>query len=379
MELLISIYIFISIFFVLTYSTNKWHRVNISSRQLVFIVVSFAVLLFFHCSVEINSVEDLWSYEICYKEAASLPWSNFSDAFRTKEYAFNYLSKFVSCISDEFRLFLVIYNIILFSIYYITFKKYSVNVPLSIVCMILVVYFQSIFVLRQHLAISVLLLSIPFIINKKIIPYLLICLLAFNLHFSSLVWLPVYFIYNIKNDKMLLLLIGIMAIVIIFLGNYLNDIFNFIGADYSSYIESRTSTSLTVKLIKIICLVLYGLTLRSAIFEQGINRLITVLLFLCTIGYVFAPPVALVDRMLTYYNISFIFAIPLIWAYMRSDSLKFVFVLLFIVLHGYVSIQPLFADYYKNFSIVTLDYSYYILIGLSIFLIYKYYRRKMIV
>ena len=379
MELLIGIYIFICVFFVFTYSKNRRIGSSMPNNQIIYVVISFAVLLYFHCVVEIKSVEDLWSYEIRYKEAASLHWNNFNDAFRTKEYAFNYLNKFVSFISDDFRFFLMIYNIILFSIYYITFKKYSVNVPLSIVCMVLVVYFQSIFVLRQHIAISVLLLSIPFIINKKIIPYLLICILALNLHLSSIAWLPVYFIYNIKNDKALLFIISIVSVMVSLLGAYLDNFFNFIGADYSSYIESKTAMSFTNKLIKIVYLAFYIVILRGSIFEQGINRLVTVLLFLCTIGYLLAPPIPLVDRMLTYYNISLIFAIPLIWAYLRSDLVRFVFVLLVMILNGYVSVQPLYADYYKHFSIVTLEYPYYILIGISTVLIYKYYRRKIIV
>jgi|GEM_PF-1975532 len=374
MELLIGIYIFVCILYLFLCSASSV-SIQTSKPSIAFILLSFTALLYMHCAVDLYSVEDLWSYANRFQEAASMSFANFSDAFRTNEYAFNYFSWIVSLVTHDFRLFLVIYNIILLTIYYYTFKKYSVNVPLAIICMILTVYFQSIFVLRQHLAISILLLSLPFIINKKLIPYLLICVLAFNIHISAIAWLPVYFIYNIEGKKTYLLSLVISAFAITTIISNIGDVFLLIEADYSSYLESNTKISTTKNLINVTYLIIYAITLKGEMFKNGINRLATTLLFLCTIGYILAPPVALVDRMLTYYSIATVFTIPLIWYYLPSPALKNLFVFVVIILQGYVSIQPLSADYYKNFTIVALNFPYVIMCIVATILVYKIYSK----
>lgn len=372
METLIGTYIFICLLF-LFLCLPKPLDIQYNKPNLFFVVATFTILLFVHCAVEFNSVEDLWSYESRFQEAAKMDLNDFNDAFRTKEYVFNYFSKAISYISTDFRLFIVIYNIILFTIYYCIFMKYSANPSISIICLVLTVYFQSIFVLRQHLAIAILLLTIPFIIKRKIIPFLTLCILSFFTHMSSMIWIPVYFIYGISRRWVYIITMPIIAFIISGIGTYLNDISLLIEADYSSYIDSVSSISWTKKLIYIVYLIIYAITLNSSMFETGINKFTTTLLSLCTIGYLFAPKIELVDRMLTYYSISLIFAIPLVWYYLQTKTMKNIFIILVMLLQGYVSTQTLFADYYKNFKLESLNIIYIILCIISAIFIYKIY------
>ena len=244
--------------------------------------------------------------------------------------------------------------------------------------MMLTVYYQSIFVIRQHLAISILLLTIPMIIRKKIIPFLLICLLSFYIHMSSIVWIPIYFLYNIRDNRMYVLFLLLTVVAIIASGYYMQDFAIFIEADYSLYIDHSSKTSLTKNLINISYLIVYMLTLNKDMFKEGINKFTTTLLILNTIGYLFAPQVELIDRLLTYYNIAIIFSIPLTWYYIKSVSLRNIFVVAIIVLQGYVSLQPLKADYFRNYDFVPLYYPYFILCLLTTYLLYRKHLKKTI-
>lgn len=369
MQILIATYIMLCILYFGLCQQNTLKGNNERTTSIIFTVTSLVILFYLHCAVDIYSVEDLWSYERRYNEAASMSFSSFNEAFRTKEYVFNYLCKFISIIGGDFRVFLIIYNFILFAIYYYTLKKYSNNVALSIVVFVLVVYFQSIFVLRQHLAIAILLLSIPFILNKKIIPFIFVFLIATNTHLSAVVWLPVYFIYNINNQKAFIVSLILCSVAIPLVSANLDNAFMFLDADYSSYLNTNITTSLTKKIIYVIYAITYCVALKEHIFKSGINRFTTTILFFCTIGYLFAPPVALVDRALTYYSIALIFAIPLIWQYLPSTGFKNLFTIAVFVLQGYVSIQPLFADYYKSFTITNLDPLFYFLMIIAVIII----------
>ena len=63
-------------------------------------------------------------------------------------------------------------------------------------------FFQYLFgILRQTLALAILLFAIPLIKKKKPIPYILICLLAFTVHRVSLILVPLYFICQIRLTK----------------------------------------------------------------------------------------------------------------------------------------------------------------------------------
>ena len=72
--------------------------------------------------------------------------------------------------------------------------------------------------LRQAIAFVFFLFSIKFIINKKIIYFLLSIILAINFHYSAIILIPIYFLYNkekvyFNNQKMQYIILGISAVL----------------------------------------------------------------------------------------------------------------------------------------------------------------------
>ena len=77
-------------------------------------------------------------------------------------------------------------------------QKYSPYFFLSIVIALPVTFLSDMGQIRFSLAISTLWLSIPYILDKKLLKYTLVILLAASMHYSSLVFFPVYWICNKK-------------------------------------------------------------------------------------------------------------------------------------------------------------------------------------
>ncbi len=79
---------------------------------------------------------------------------------------------------------------------------YSESPTLSFILFVSVNFFTLSFgILRQTLALSIFLLSLPFIKKRKLIPYLLLCFLAFTIHRIAIITLPLYFLYNLRITK----------------------------------------------------------------------------------------------------------------------------------------------------------------------------------
>lgn len=69
-------------------------------------------------------------------------------------------------------------------------------------------WFDSLNVVRQYLAIAVWLFAYPFMRDRKPVPYLLISGLAFLLHPTSVVLLPLYVLYGIRLDRRRFIAVG---------------------------------------------------------------------------------------------------------------------------------------------------------------------------
>lgn len=97
------------------------------------------------------------------------------------------------------------------------FKLYSPSQVLPLICMMA---FNGILIefnlYRNIKAIELFLLSFPFLLKRKFIPYLILNLIGLSFHNSAIIYLPLYFILTIRLNKMVVW--GLIAVAnIIFL------------------------------------------------------------------------------------------------------------------------------------------------------------------
>lgn len=107
----------------------------------------------------------------------------------------------VAGITDNFFAIIFITGTISWLIFYVYIIKNSEDIGMSILIFFLSYnYFHMFNGIRQFISIGIVLLAFKFIYSKKFIPYIIFIMIASTFHIMALVYIPLYFLYNIKCD-----------------------------------------------------------------------------------------------------------------------------------------------------------------------------------
>lgn len=321
-----------------------------------FVFVSCAVLIYLRTFVDIYSVPDLEPYSWGYEQMLNInffeiPEANIYDV-KISEIGFRYLMKICSLLSSSFTFFLFIYALLWVGGYWDVIRKYSPNVVLSLLLLIVGSFDQSIFVIRQHLAMVVVFLSYKYIIEKKSFMYFFMIALAFSLHQTAIIALPIYFLYHVRGKRRTFLLIIAIAIFLYFsFSILLNNVGNEMLQGYSLYINSDLQTNSTGAILVAFELVFYIFTLKRDVFKDGINKVLFLSLVLglvlsiCGIG--FNPT----SRLVMYYTSVSFLTVPIIASYTKNTLLRNIIIVVFVLLNAYVSYYGSGFDSFRDFKL----------------------------
>lgn len=184
----------------------------------------FAFLAFFPVIVMAGnrsySIGDTWAYKMSFDDMPN----SFSDLGKymtknTKDFGFYFLSAvFKIVISDDPRAYFwtiaMIQGLLLVKFY----SKFSVSYVVSLFLFVVSgEYVGWMFNgIRQFLAVTIILLIAPYIIQKKYIQCILIILFAATIHQSALIVIPVIFVAqgDVWSKKTVIFVLGIMAVVL---------------------------------------------------------------------------------------------------------------------------------------------------------------------
>ena len=154
------------------------------TAQTSFLVLAFLQLFVLHAFLDPSTMPDLPGYAFVYKKMEYL--SPFDKIALVKmETGWMVMNKALCMVSKNPRLLIVLTSLCIVGGYFVAIKKYSPMLGLSVILFFFTTYLQSLFVLRQHLAVAICLLSIPAILNRKQVLFLLIMALAFSMHKTS--------------------------------------------------------------------------------------------------------------------------------------------------------------------------------------------------
>ncbi len=323
-----------------------------------FLFFSFLLLLFIHSLIDIESVSDLEGYEYSYKAAAA---ANFKDClvrdlvYPRYEVGFMILEKICTYISSNFRFFVCVYSFILLSFYYRTIKLYSPIIWVSVIALLLSTYNQSLYVMREHLAIAIAIFSYSFIIKRDLLIYVLLMIIAFYIHQSAIVFFPVYFLYGMEKKWLSITTIG-LAIV---LGGIFDVIYYSLGDNalivgYESYLEREEGMNLTSVLVNGIFVIVYCLLCRKNLFEPGIYKLCTVISVIGVIASIVGLGFPGMGRAMMYYNSVIILVLPLTIKNIRHIPIKIIYLLFFIGIRYYICFFGTASESIINAKIVEL-------------------------
>lgn len=186
---------------------------------------------------------DMYSYRIRFFNTMETPWNRLFDNFyivyvdeEGKDPGYSVFEKIIQLFTKDYHAFLFIVAVLFFTGFAVWIYKNSINPLLSM--LIFDSFLWSFFALtgtRQTIAtLFVVFIGGYFIKERKFWPFLLISLIAFTIHKSSICFFPFYFVSQIKITKKYIAGVAcVLPFLFIFRNQYLNVLGSFVGYEYA--------------------------------------------------------------------------------------------------------------------------------------------------
>lgn len=266
----------------------------------LFWFILLALLMFRHTSMG----NDTLVYKDIFEYIATSSWS--VALRRSPEIAWTFVCKLISTLGGDFRWVIVLSAIL--GVWWIAkaYIKYSTDASLTIAIFIITPCFILLFSgLRQSIAISLGFIAFEFVRQKKIVPFLLVVVIAVLFHTSAFMIIFMYPLYHLQIKKEWLFFI-IPLLFLVFIFN--QQIFVFLGFLLSQFTDYETTISLTGSFTMLILFAIFAIF--SFIFPDEKNLDADTIgmrnfLLLTVALQMFAPLHTLAMRM-NYYYITFI-------------------------------------------------------------------------
>lgn len=141
------------------------------------------------------------------------------DYFKNREPLWFVFNLTVKSVTNNYQAMVIIVSALQTWLLVRFFKKYSVNILLSLAIFLAYAGLElSINLMRNFTAICIFLNAIPFIEARKPLHYLVLCSLASLIHLSAIFYIPCYFILNKKINKWIFISLIMFAYLMLFSG-----------------------------------------------------------------------------------------------------------------------------------------------------------------
>lgn len=280
------------------------YKTKLKYADAIFMGIVFVVLTFLSAVRYEVGMDYSFEYVPQWRKLLSLPISSLGEMRHEK--GFVLFELLISKFSQNFQWLFVSISILLgiLSIYYL--YKYSSCKPLSFfIFFSLGLYYCSMNFLRQTIAACIVAYAIIFIKKQKIIPYMLLVLLASTFHKSALIMIPFYFILQIKITKVVLVFYSLITIGIFV---YSNKILDFVTTYfYKNYHQSQLYLLKGIDWYDAIVPVV--LFLLMFIFQDVLcekdksNKIFVSCSFFSMFFYIIAVHHSIIDRLTMYFDL----------------------------------------------------------------------------
>ncbi len=341
-----------------------FHYYAKSSKSKFIILFVILVLLVLFGGFRENIGVDTISYIRIFNSISSFG-NDYQESIKDLRYeiGFIYLVSFIKTLGflSVYSLFSVIifFNYLL---YFYSLKKLTPKFEVALFLMIVLYFFvRDMGILRQAIATSITIFSVIFIVEKKPFSFLLLVTIASFFHVSALVFLPAYFVGNLKlsKDKLfVLILIGfILSLVSIEVKNQIFS--NITGFDLpflndQNYGHPLSPYSLTFIRRSIPIFLIFIFYDKLTFKIKYSSKIINLYVFGFFFAFIFLDIVIYVSRLSAYYLSLDVIIYSYIFLLIKDKSIKFLFGLFLLLgllyyisnfmFHGEVLMNP-----YKNF------------------------------
>lgn len=133
--------------------------------------------------------------------------------FYSSEIGYTLLNVLISFFTENRYIFILIVTLIIYTLLFISIKKYTVNYPLATILFLGLWFFFTFTYLRQVLGATIVWLGIQYVIERKFWKFMVIVLIGFSMHNSAIIFFPLYFIPQRKFSPKLI--VGIMLSLLV--------------------------------------------------------------------------------------------------------------------------------------------------------------------
>ena len=188
-----------------------------------YIIFSAAILLILQSGLRNVAVgPDTYAYYLKFQDCSTETWSDIISNFKTvyvegegKDAGYYLIQKLFSSVIPNFQCFLVFIAVIFFWSFFEVVGQYTNSkkeVLIAVIVYLALFYsFFSITGCRQVLATSLCLFSVKYIRERKLLPFIVIMIIAFFIHRSSMIFVPFYYISRLSKPGYLYV-VGIVLI-----------------------------------------------------------------------------------------------------------------------------------------------------------------------
>lgn len=206
--------------------------------------------------------------------------------------------------------------VILAAIHFI--YRYSPSPIMSILLFFgLIFYVNDFSILKQCFAMSILLFSVDAIMDRKPIRFVLIVFLASLFHFPALVFLPAYWISNMRVGKGYLIVLAI-AFLVTFL--FRDQLVNWMNDAYSTHLSDGSHMRfLGNKVVVMIAILIMAVVIRPPDPENQIYSAFLMMFGIAAVIQTFAGYNNTFERLADYYFQTAIVFIPMIFEDVKTE------------------------------------------------------------
>lgn len=260
------------------------------------------------------------------------------------EIGFYLLNKLIQIFTRDYAWIFIVCSVIFFHYIYKAIREQSPIPTLSVFLLVgTTYYFIFLNTMRQMIAISIFLYAIKFIKERNFKKYLIYMLIAMSIHTSSVILIPIYFIYGVRlNTEKTILILFLSIILKPVFTNILLKILEF--TKYNMYVDSRFDTNSTGYIVIAInvCVLLFSVIYyrRKKEFskeEDNVSKeysFYSILQLISTIIAIYDGSLPLLNRIRWGTGISIIILIPMIIKQEHNKNTRIIYVFMIVLLYS---------------------------------------------
>ena len=192
--------------------------------SLLFAVITFLPVFLFVSVGEIRA--DVWAYYGSFIKLSSSVFDVFQNWWNIKGPGYTLIEVFIKDVfGHNFDFYRIIICLIQSIPLVLIFRKYSEDYVMSVFLFIAMGYYSGWMMngIRQFVAACIIFAATPLLVRRKIIPTLLIILLAMTIHVSAMMMLPIAMVVRIEPWKKSIIISYLVFVLALFIFIYNTD------------------------------------------------------------------------------------------------------------------------------------------------------------